>query len=600
MTETYNPTPRAEYSQRLAERQTALAREDRQHRTLGNLRLWLFAAMALILWLALARHASSVFWAIVPLAGFIVLVIRHQTVLRRMQCAQRAVDYYTRGLARLDGHLLPPVESGERFANANHPYTADLDIFGAGSLFERLSTARTRAGEDTLARWLQAPAPADVVRARQQAVEELRGKLDLREDLAVLGEDLRSGVHPEALRAWSLRPPVDFPAWSRPVARVLSIIALGLVIAFVGTLFVNIPVRLALIAVGLVEAAFFYRFRLAAQTIAEDAGEPGHDLTLLSSVLRRIEDEQFDAPLLREIRAALDSAGEPPSRRIARLATRIEMLDSRDNVFVRVFGPVLLWTTQLAFSIEQWRAESGAAVPRWLSAVGDFEALSSLAGYAFEHPAYPFPEIVSGPPLYDGVGLAHPLLPAAAVPNDVTLDAQSTRLFLISGSNMSGKSTLLRTVGVNAVLAQAGSVVRAASLRLSALSVGASLRATDSLQGGTSRFYAEIQRLRHILELPEPVLFLLDELLAGTNSHDRRIGAEGVIRGLLARASIGCVTTHDLALAGIADALAPAAANVHFEDYLEHGAIAFDYHMRPGVVTRSNALELMRAVGLPL
>ena len=592
--------PRAVYAQRLSERQQNLRQEDRRHRTLGNFRLLTFVFLAIVLWFAIARQTIRLGWAVPPLAVFIALLVRHQAVLQRRQLAQRAVDYYTRGVARLDGHLLPPVECGERFTNSGHPYTADLDIFGAGSLFELLSTARTRAGEDTLARWLQSPAEASVIKARQQAVEELRGKLDLREDLAVLGEDFRAGVHPEALRAWGLAPREHFPAWARPVARVLSVIALGLVVAFAGTLFVNIPVRLALIAVGAIEAAFFYRFRQSAQAIAEAAGEPGHDLSLLSSVLRRMEDEQFSAPLLREIRAALDSAGEPPSRRIARLATRIEMLDSRDNVFVRVFGPVLLWTTQLAFSIDQWRAESGAAVPRWLAAVGQFEALSSLAAYAFEHPAYPFPEIVAGEALYHGTGLAHPLLPASAIPNDVHLDARATRLFLVSGSNMSGKSTLLRTVGVNAVLAQAGSVVRAVSLRLSPLSVGASLRATDSLQGGTSRFYAEIQRLRHILELPEPVLFLLDELLAGTNSHDRRIGAEGVIRGLLARASIGCVTTHDLALASIADALAPAAANVHFEDYLEQGSIAFDYHMRPGVVTRSNALELMRAVGLPL
>ena len=594
------PDPRALYAQRLNGKQQDVAREAWQHRTFGNLRLLLFVMLGVTVWLAFARHTFSIVWAVAPLAGFVALVVRHQAVLRRIKAAQRAVDYYTRGVARLDGRLLPPVESGQRFANAGHPYAADLDIFGAGSLFELLSTARTRAGEDMLARWLQAPAPADEVRARQQAVRELCGKLDLREDLAVLGEDFRAGVHPEALRAWSVAPGVPFPAAARPVARVLSVIALGLVVAFVATLFVNIPVRLALIAVGAIEAAFFYRFRHAVQAIAAAAEEPGHDLSLLSAVLRRIEDEQFQAPLLRDIRAALDSAGAPPSRRIASLAMRIEMLDSRDNVFVRVFGPVLLWTTQLAFSIEQWRAASGAAVPRWLDAVGQFEALSSLAGYAFEHPGYPFPEIVAGAPLYDGVGIAHPLLPAAAVPNDVRLDARATRLLLVSGSNMSGKSTLLRTLGVNAVLAQAGSVVRAASLRLSPLSVGASLRATDSLQGGTSRFYAEIQRLRHILELPEPVLFLLDELLAGTNSHDRRIGAEGVIRGLLARASIGCVTTHDLALASIAETLAPAGANVHFEDYLEHGTIAFDFRMRPGVVTRSNALELMRAVGLPL
>ena len=184
--------------------------------------------------------------------------------------------------------------------------------------------------------------------------------------------------------------------------------------------------------------------------------------------------------------------------------------------------------------------------------------------------------------------------------NDVHL-AADLAVLVISGSNMSGKSTLLRTVGVNAVLAQAGAPVRARRLRLSPLAVGTSMRIADSLQAGTSRFYAEIQRLRQIVDLaagPRPLLFLLDEILHGTNSHDRRFGAEAIVRGLVQRGAIGLVTTHDLSLATIADALAPRAANVHFEDHLEDGRMTFDYQLRPGVVRKSNALELMRAVGL--
>jgi DNA mismatch repair ATPase MutS len=185
------------------------------------------------------------------------------------------------------------------------------------------------------------------------------------------------------------------------------------------------------------------------------------------------------------------------------------------------------------------------------------------------------------------------------VRNNVSLSAVH-HLVVISGSNMSGKSTLLRTVGVNAVLALAGAPVCAARLALTPLHVGASIRVNDSLQGGTSRFYAEITRLRDIVQLCErgTVLFLLDELLNGTNSHDRGIGAEGVVRGLLRRGAIGFVTTHDLALTAIADSLAPAAANMHFQDHLENGTITFDYRIREGVVRKSNALELMRAVGL--
>jgi hypothetical protein len=590
-------SPRAEYAQRLLERHDRVKVAQRLHRRIGNLRLLIALLFAGLLWMVVG-HNGRAWWLLLPVAAFIALVVVHQRVLSRIAFAQRSVSFYQRAAARVEGRLLPPLESGERFLHPDHPYSADLDIFGRGSLFELLTTARTRAGEETLARWLQAPSTAAEGTDRQKAVEELRNKLDLREDLAVLGEDFRTGVHPDALRAWSVAPPVVFPAYARVLARVLSAVALALIIGLVLTLFGNIPLRLGFVAVGLIEGSFFFQFVTRVRRVIHAVEEPGHDLVLLSQVLHRLEQEQFTSPLLQQLRSALDSSGELPSKRIARLARLVEMRDSRDNTFVRIFGPALLWTTQLAFAVENWRATSGDAVPRWLDAVGQFEALSSLASYAFEHPDYPFPELLEGPPTFHGKQLGHPLL-QAPVPNDVSLDTEH-RLLLVSGSNMSGKSTLLRTVGVNAVLAQAGSVVRAVSLRLTPFSVGASLRATDSLQGGTSRFYAEIKRLRSILSLPEPLLFLLDELLAGTNSHDRRIGAEGIIRGLLERKSVGLVTTHDLALAGIADALAPLAANVHFEDALRNGEITFDYRMRPGVVAKSNALELMRAIGLPV
>jgi DNA mismatch repair ATPase MutS len=232
--------------------------------------------------------------------------------------------------------------------------------------------------------------------------------------------------------------------------------------------------------------------------------------------------------------------------------------------------------------------------------VGEIEALCSLSAYAYEHPNDPFPQIVEGEAQFEGENLTHPLLPASkSVPNSVKLD-RNLQLLIISGSNMSGKSTLLRTAGVNAVLALAGAPVRATRLQMSSLALGSTIRVMDSLQQGTSRFYAEIQRLRDIMELAKkrPVLFLLDEILHGTNSHDRAAGAEAVIRGLLQRRAIGLVTTHDLALAKLSETLAPRAANFHFQDHLEDGRMVFDYHLYPGVVEKSNALALMRAIGL--
>jgi DNA mismatch repair ATPase MutS len=299
--------------------------------------------------------------------------------------------------------------------------------------------------------------------------------------------------------------------------------------------------------------------------------------------------------------AALETEGKPPSRAIAHLNRLIEMLDSRDNPAVRVLGPPLLWSTQLAFAIEAWRHRSGPAVRRWLEAVGELEALCSFAAYSFAHEQDPFPEFVEGEARFEAERITHPLLVEdKAVRNDICLDGHM-RLLVVSGSNMSGKSTLLRMVGANAVLAMAGAPVRAQRLRMSPVAIGASIRVMDSLQEGSSRFYAEILRLRQLVDLSRqslPLLFLLDELLHGTNSHDRKIGAEAVVKSLVEKGAIGMLTTHDLALAQITDVLAPHAANKHFEDHLENGHISFDYTLLDGVVRKSNALELMRSVGL--
>jgi DNA mismatch repair ATPase MutS len=301
------------------------------------------------------------------------------------------------------------------------------------------------------------------------------------------------------------------------------------------------------------------------------------------------------------LRARLETEGHPTSHQVRRLARLFDLLESRRNQLFAPLALPLLWTTQLALAVEAWRRRIGPAVPGWVAVVGEIEALCAVSGYAFEHPEDPFPEIVEEGPVFDASGLGHPLLPAGAcVRNDLRLDGER-RLLLVSGSNMSGKSTLLRAVGVSAVLALAGAPVRANALRLSPVSLGASIRINDSLEAGRSRFYAEITRLRQLMEIARdrpPLLFLLDEILHGTNSGDRRAGAEAVVEGLLDRGGVGLVTTHDLALAGIAEAMAPRARNVHFEDHLEDGRMAFDYRLKDGVVRKSNALALMRAVGL--
>ena len=595
-------SPRSEYEARLAARRDSLASAEAGHQRLGTFRLLTALVTAGILWLALSQHLSLAYLGI-PAAIFIALVVAHSRLDRIRKAAQRAVDYYTRAISRLDDKWTDSGETGERFRDAAHPYADDLDLFGQASLFQLLNTARTTAGESTLAQWLSAPATRDEVLLRQGAIDELRSRLDLREDLALLGQDFRVTGGPGALAQWGAAPVIQFPSWIRIMAPALAFITLCLLI----TLFVlfvtgqhDVRVRIAFVVVASIEGLLVLPLRERIAQVVLAVGQPGHDLALLAKVLKRLEAETFSSPKLSTLRTRLDVAGQPASHRIAQLQRFIELLDSRDHAVMKLVGPLLLWTTQLAMAIESWRAVSGAGIGGWVAAVGEMEALSSLACYAYEHPDDPFPNIAPAGAVFEGKAMAHPLLPnSRSIRNDLYL-SHAMQLIVVSGSNMSGKSTLLRTTGVNTVLALAGAPVRAESLTVSDLQLGASIRINDSLQAGASRFYAEITRLRDILALADkgPVLFLLDELLNGTNSHDRRIGAEGVVRGLVRRDAIGLVTTHDLALAAIADSLGSNAANKHFEDHLENGVMTFDYRIQPGVVEKSNALELMRAVGL--
>jgi hypothetical protein len=350
-----------------------------------------------------------------------------------------------------------------------------------------------------------------------------------------------------------------------------------------------------------IEGAILYRYRQPIERILHETEQAFEDLGLLSSLLARLESERFGSERLKQLSGELESHHVPGSRAIRRLETIVDFIHSSDNLLVRVLNLPLLYSLQVAFAAEAWRREHGQAVRRWLKAIGEIEALLALANYSYEHPEDIFPEFTVEGPRFIAEDLGHPLIPAATcVSNNLSLDAE-TRVLFISGSNMSGKSTLLRAVGANVVLAMAGGPVRARRLQLAAVQVGASVRINDSLQEGSSRFQAEITRLRQIFDLAVrgmPVLFLLDELLQGTNSKDRRIGAEGILRALVERNDIGLVTTHDLALTEIADALPGKLKNVHFQEEIEQGVMRFDYRLRPGVVEKSNGLELMRLMGL--
>ncbi len=589
--------PRAQYERRLRARLDRAARYRRLEDRLAYARLALAVLGVAMAWLAFVPDLIHALWLAAPVASFVVMVAMHGRILGLRTRAERAAEFYQRGIDRLDGAWHGRGDDGNRYLDPQHPYAGDLDLLGRGSLYELLCAARTLPGQRTLARWLLEPAAPAEIRERQEAIRELRERLDLREDLAILGEDVRRGVHDEALPRWGEAPLILDSLIAQIAAAVLAIFSLG---AFVAMFAGRAEPIVFLAALGTTGAFGLYH-RRRVLSVAAAVEQPAHDLQILAEVLGRLERETFACARLRRLAESLETSGRPTSKRIARLKRLMELLDSRDHLLMRVIGPPLLWTTQIAFAIEAWRKKTGPRLRRWLDAVGELEALSSLAGYAFEHPQDPFPEIAAGCRCFEAKELGHPLIPEpVCVRNDVELNPEC-QVLLVSGSNMSGKSTLLRTVGVNAVLAMAGAPVRAASLRLSPLAPGASIRVMDSLQSGVSRFYAEITRIRQLMDLTSSgatLLFLLDELLHGTNSHDRRIGAEAIVRKLVREGALGLVTTHDLAIAHIADELSPRVRNVHFQDHLEDGQMKFDYKLRLGVVEHSNAIELMRSVGL--
>ena len=587
--------PAEQYSQRLADRRAAVQRLDVVDARFAAARLLTViggAAAAVLVW----RAGITGYLLLVPLVVFGVLVQYHDRIFRARAAAKRAIAFYDRGLARLADSWIGSGEPGDRFRDDEHLYANDLDLFGRGSLFELLSVARTRPGEAMLARWLKDPAPAAEILVRQDALRELAPRLDLREGLSLAGDDVRAGVDGELLVAWAEGARVLGPPWMRVAAVLLTIATMtGLVWMF--TAGDALPLEIAIFAQIL---AFWARRRPILHTL-HAADRPARDLDVLSHILEVLEHETFSSPRLGELRRRLDTEGCAASTAIRRLHRLMQLHDWEHNAIFVPFAATLQWGTHLAWAIEAWRMRHGVHVRRWIDAVAEVEALASLAAYCYEHPGDPFPEIVDGPAAFDGERLGHPLLPAARmVSNDVRL-AGETRLLVVSGSNMSGKSTLLRTVGINAVLAFAGAPVRAGKLRVTPLAIGATLRIQDSLQEGRSRFYAEITRIRRLSDAARGtphLLFLLDELFHGTNSHDRLVGASGVLGRLVERGAIGLVTTHDLAMTRVVDELAPRAANVHFDDWFAEGELRFDYRMKPGPVTHSNAIALMRAVGL--
>ena len=581
------------YTERLDRSKKLTVALDRDDLRIGNIRVALFALVLVILVLAFAHKLP--WWTLsVPVVAFLFLVKRHDNVATNLKLERRRTRFYDHCLARIEDRWTGMGDSGSRYSDAAHPYSPDLDLFGDGSLYQLLSTCRTRAGQDLLAHWLTMAASPEEIERRQASVRELTSKLDLREDVALLGEAVGGALSSCGVQQWASVPAVPTQG---SVALATGLAVVNIIAALYSKAILNaLPIALSTFVTSQIVAS---RNRNLAPSVRA-IGKTANQLDLLAKLLERIANESATSPMLTELQSRLTTNSVPAHDALAKLQKLVGFYDATYNLGFRPFLAIFIWRLQFSARIEVWRNEYGASLAAWIEAAGTFEALCALANFAFENPNATYPIIATGSPSVAASAIAHPLIPRSArVANDVGF-GESAPLLIVSGSNMSGKSTLMRTVGVNAVLAYAGAPVIATSMTLTPLQIAASIRTSDSLQGGVSRFYAEILRIKQVVDLAsqQPTLFLLDEILHGTNSHDRRVGSEAILRALVASGGIGIVTTHDLAIANLADDAALGAVNVHLDDQVLEDKIVFDYKLKPGIVEKSNAIALMRAVGL--
>jgi hypothetical protein len=599
--------------------------ELRRSRRISRFRLAAFlAGLSCLIW-TLQRGAEPV-WLIVSVLLFAVyaaLVVWHARVEDRAAWHDALRVASERALARVERRWddLPAADVPPSVDLSHHPYALDLDLFGRASLFQWLGPAATPGGSTRLADWLLAPADPDAVRARQAAVAELAPMDEWREQLAAHGVLARDAGQREidAFVAWgeegSILSSVDFAGRGGWHATIFLDLPLRILVY---TLTAAIWIFLALFLTGVIDAAVWMvplvlglilSFALAktTQTAFDRAGAGQHALARYAGLFEHASAPRFEAPALRDLHGRLTADGVAAPACMRKLNRILGFAALRSGAAILHFPiqALTLWDFHVLFALDRWRRTAGVRVRAWLEAIGELDALSALAGARRDNPEWCTPEIDT-PPLLVAEALGHPLIaPERRVTNDVDVGPPGT-LLLVTGSNMSGKSTLLRAIGLNAVIAQAGGCVCAARMRMPPSDLQSSIRIQDSLELGLSYFMAALARLKGVVDAAERprqgrvLLYLLDEILQGTNSAERSIAVRAVARHLLEAGAIGAMTTHDLSLAQ-EEPLKSSARLVHFTEIVdEDGTMRFDYRLLDGIATSRNALRLMQMIGIDL
>lgn len=596
------PEPARVYAERRELRNSEIERHQERSRQLSMIRLVTFLIAGSLIAVAVTR-GMPLAWIGAGLAvlAFTAAVLAQQITLRALDEASVRRDVLGRHLQRLTDKFVELPSRGDGLLPAAHAYAWDIDVLGVGSLFQRLDVTQTVEGEQLLASWLGAPASLEDVRARQQAVLELAAHPQWREDLEAAALLARGEGK---LDGRPFRDFADLPAYlqSRPWLRWLSWLLPATTLAFyllgqAGLL----PARGWLVPLGAQVMVLLNTARPVQLAFNLAAARQGA-VEAFERMLLVVERAPFTSPLLRSIQERLAVSHTPPSVHMRSLRTWANAAELRKQVlFYLVVNPLTMWDLHVLHGLERWNQRAGRQTGDWFTALGELEALSSLAVLAFGDPAAHMPEVVaSGGALY-ARGLAHPLLVSSGrVPNDLDLPGPGCAI-IVTGSNMAGKSTLLRALGLNVALALAGGPVCAAAMQVPLARLRASMRTEDSLQRGASYFQAELLKLRTVVDAAEqapPILFLLDELLRGTNARARHLGARAVLLHLIQRSAMGICATHDTALAGLEEQYRGRIRNLHFTDVVHNGEMTFDYRLRPGVVRTSNALRLLAMAGI--
>ncbi len=590
-----------------------------------RLRLVLFAAAGVGAWLLISQGRGPAAWLLLTGAGaaFAILVARHRAARRRLRRAELMADFNREGIARVERRWsgLPP--SFRPVVPRNHDYADDLDLHGPASLLHLAGVCGTPPGRATLWSWLLAPSDPETIVLRQEAVREMAGAFDFRDRIAADARIIRGASMEEVadFLRWCESPGwLSGRTWLRAAAVLLPPVILAAIVlcslGAVSAAAVAWPLLMSMVVLGPVWKPIGRAFSEA------DDGESG--VRHYGSLLNLLADAPLDSRYASDLRRRLGAGTRPAHGEIAALRRLLDMAEVRRSPLFHVpLALVLLWDVHVLAALERWKKRSGARVRGWMDAVGEAEALAALAALAADHPDWSMPTLDAEATTIHGRALGHPLLaPALCVRNDVEVGPAGSFL-LVTGSNMSGKSTLLKAVGLNVVLGQAGGPVCAESLRIPPLRVVTGMQAADSLADGVSFFMAGLQRLKQVVDAAEAagappgpaageeaptgaevyggprVLYLLDEILQGTNSAERRIAARTVLRRLLRSGALGVVTTHDLTLADAHD-LNVRAVPVHLTESVGEGieGLTFDYRLRTGIATSTNALRLLKLVGL--